>query len=818
MKFVILITIIINAAQRTSSVEVTSDNDEQQHMKAHKPPSTVPPVSSLSSQAGHMGSSAAPPHESLPSPASQAKKSEEETNLNPTGSPSSSTISNHCEILNTHNFQLGSRFAAEKRLMYKDLNSLIKFVLYTFANNQVMKIEDSPGSPYIRSRGQSGMVACASNKLLYDSLLLDKKEHINIEAGKKYITDLAIIKVGSRLHGFRDGNSVFNKEELGNQTYFMSLDAGVPYDQEFMDKVSDGLYYVLISQEGLTLNYNEPFFCPYKPVPQLIQSFELQAKVDSLLKKIPVVDSLFEAAIVENLIKYFSSCSENILQNFVSQDYLSYSELEVCTAHHNIEKRNAEKSLFAPGFTLLNINAGEYNDNSDKIMRNFRKLHEAQVNTEEELGGLQGTLKILFDTEKTTENNVALLKRSLIYTALQERIFSFFAIKTLYNNALVNSVSMEIERYNRFLEAFMDSASKDFQSQNLVCNSQGCSHKAMRFITKTPEYLQEVSLGRKLAAKPRQVLSCYVTNDLHLSKYHLQPVTHSRFGTIQVGEDHVTRDCIKDSVNCPAHTFNQIQDTDLVNGNFFISIRNNQLYIQCVNHNTLLGMGDGSKQQCTLKPIRVIMPITDLNDDNIIGFNDFLHVLSSVPTMTNLTGHLNEQLSLLQYLYKFTNRDITMLLSDTFKRIGNLEELSTEHLTLIITSLAVLTALSPCLAICLCVICKTTKCKNIFRCCNKNSNSGEERIKTNIQDSHLNSPNQSTFKTIKDFIFCKTCPCSSNDLEITRLELQLQPSAPCQSLGQDLVRNSDIRASERVRNVEESLSRWKTGKCRETDQ
>ena len=116
------------------------------------------------------------------------------------------------------------------------------------------------------------------------------------------------------------------------------------------------------------------------------------------------------------------------------------------------------------------------------------------------------------------------------------------------------------------------------------------------------------------------------------------------------------------------------------------------MFFQCVNHDWVLTTTDNNRVQCSLKPIKVRLPVICPDETQIGSYNyaEF-SVINRDPSAIS-DDLLNHHNSLIRVKQKWNNKDINAMLSHSLGELSNFEEIKPSHVlaAVIILTMALL--------------------------------------------------------------------------------------------------------------------------------
>ena len=349
------------------------------------------------------------------------------------------------------------------------------------------------------------------------------------------------------------------------------------------------------------------------------------------------------------------------------------------------------------------------NDQLSKVNDNFRKLFSGQDTILTDLARLTVSLEALHSREETDEDNIGKLRSSLLYSNSETRMLTIFQQYKLINQNLIEMTHKQHDTLTDQINEIISHAVEGLTSPNsLDCDTEGCSLRQNIFFVTSPKTAKKYAFGKSLTSRQMKSLSCFASQNKLQLIANFEKIASSNITHIKTTNNNViSAACLKDERHCDISHLIPIKSNSLVKGNIFITLRGSSMFFQCVHQNWVLTAADSTRLQCSLKPVKVKLPIT-CPDGSQIGSIDYAEfsVINRDPSAISddLLKHHN---SLIRVKQKWNNKDINSMLHHSLGELADFEEIKPSH---VLAAVIVLT-----MAL-LCAPCLITACMTMLKC------------------------------------------------------------------------------------------------------
>ena len=338
-------------------------------------------------------------------------------------------------------------------------------------------------------------------------------------------------------------------------------------------------------------------------------------------------------------------------------------------------------------------------DQLSKVNDNFRKLFSGQDTILEDLARLTVSLEALHSREKTDEDNLGKLRASLLYSNSETRLLTIFQQYKLINQNLIDMTHTQHDTLSNQISEIISHAVGGLSAPNsLDCTNKGCSLRQNIFFVTSPKTARKYAFGKSLTSRQMKSLSCFASQNKLQLIANFEKIASSNSTHIKTTNDNVISvSCLKDEQHCHISHLIPIKSSSLVKGNIFITLRDSSMFFQCVHHDWVLTTTDNNKVQCSLKPIKVRLPVICPDGSQIGSYNyaEF-SVINRDPSAISddLLKHHN---SLIRVKQKWNNKDINAMLHHSLGELANFEEIKPSHVLAAVIILTMALLCAPCL-------------------------------------------------------------------------------------------------------------------------
>ena len=635
------------------------------------------------------------------------------SSLSPPMTKSEKPTENFCDEVSSYSIRMDQPLIMTQEVHYLDILTYVINALNLLSSSSLMRINDD----VIQGTGPAGAIECMLSEASYGvgSFSLTDPDYNTVQENYMLLNAL-FLKRGDQTRFFAKDWGLM--KPYGYNKLLADLlknDTGLPINLEFIKTLKDGVSFVWINENGLTTEMPDTFQCMGRFTNLELETERIFSNLAQFISILTNFDKTLHTESLNFINNHLSKCSINLHEIIAEKSPPSYKSMQKCLLtdaeikEHLREKRDVETSRtrfkrsdneYGLNNKLLQFQLESFGaDQLSKVNENFRKLFSGQDTILTDLARLTVTLEALHSKEKTDEDNLTKLRNSLLYTNSETRVLTIFNQYKLINQDLIKMTHKQHDTLTDRINEIIGHAVQGLTSPNsLDCDNKGCSSRQNIFFVTSPKTAKKYAFGKSLTSRQMKSLSCFASQNKFQLIANFEKIASSNITHIKTTNNNViSAACLKDERHCDISHMIPIKSNSLVKGNIFITLRDSSMFFQCVHRNWVLTTADNTKLQCSLRPVKVKLPIS-LLDGSRIGSIDYaeFNVINRDPSAISddLLKHHN---SLVRVKQKWNNKDINSMIHHSLGELADFEEIKPSHVLAAVIVLTMALLCSPCL-------------------------------------------------------------------------------------------------------------------------
>ena len=550
-------------------------------------------------------------------------------------------MDHHCSIEDKISLNVQESTIFLKTVDFAQASILVWNSLLHLARNTMYKVEDRD---LLMASGDSSAVTCAEAHVTFRTQdLVDIDIHKN---DNYYLTDIIVIKISERIHGFIPGALPQSQSDLIIAITGLCESMYLSCEDKWLEQLEEGINFIFINRHGISVRMPDFFYCQLKDLPQILSTTTIKNEIQSMILLFQQLDIMIGAKMQEYIRTQFKKCTNDIIDDIEKNKWPSIECLEkVKPTINEIFDQVTARSRHTRA-AIIEIDAKSLSaEQLQLINTNFHNLRTAQSEIFREVKTLKTAIKLADRITNVTEKDLELLRSNFIYTKLSNRLTRVFQHTEAINSQMFTILTTELHKLNYQLQQFLNSIARTSQasSENMYCNLNGCFTQSKNFLLKHKGYIRQMSLGKKLRSAGKKFISCSANHngDVLIFNYHsIKSINNTGF---KLESDHwLSRKCIENSGDCPEKYLSKVKRENLLNENILFSFHEQNIFVQCLYVDTIMTMRNGEEFRCSFKKEKIMLPLTIKNTGEVIENKAFIQHLIDAPHLSKRDRELTD--------------------------------------------------------------------------------------------------------------------------------------------------------------------------------